>query len=153
MLRASGLFLILFTLSFLGGCASNLGGDTYSRGEARTPQRVEFGVVEYLRDVQIEGTDTKIGAATGAVLGGIGGSTVGGGRGKAAATVAGAVAGGVAGAAAEEVLTRTDGIEITVRLDNGEILAVVQQKSPRETFRIGERVRLLSVNGVMRVSH
>lgn len=153
MLRASVLFLLAFSVAMLGGCASNLSGESYSRGEARSPQRVEFGIVEYVRMVKIEGTDTKIGAATGAVLGGIAGSTVGGGRGKAAAAVAGAVGGGVAGAAAEEVLTRSQGVEISVRLDNGEILAVVQQHSATETFRVGERVRLLSINGTMRVSH
>ncbi len=33
----------------LGGCASNLTGDSYSRDEARTVQNVRLGTIEYLR--------------------------------------------------------------------------------------------------------
>jgi outer membrane lipoprotein SlyB len=40
--------------------------------------------------------------------------------------VIGAVAGGLAGSAAEEGLTRTQGVEITVREDDGSMRAYVQ---------------------------
>ncbi len=135
------------------GCASNLSGETYSREDARAQQRVEFGYVEYVRPVVIEGTDSKIGTATGAILGGIAGNTVGGGRGAAAATVAGAVVGGVVGSKTEEAATRAQGVEVTVKLDSGKIIAIVQQASPTETFNVGERVRLMTVNGNTRVAH
>src|SRR5690606_16776179 len=101
----------------LGGCASNLGGDTYSRAEARQVQTVRLGTIEMLRPVRIEGTKTPIGAGAGAVIGGVAGSGVGGGRGSAVAAVVGAVAGGLLGAMTEEGLTRTQGVEITVRED------------------------------------
>ena len=111
----------------LAGCTSNLSGDTYSRDEARRVQTVRLGTIESLRPVQIEGTKTPIGAGAGAVIGGIGGSSVGGGRGSAVAAVIGAVAGGMLGAAAEEGLTRTQGVEITVREDDGSLRAYVQE--------------------------
>ncbi|WP_271411329.1 glycine zipper 2TM domain-containing protein [Pseudomonas sp. Q1-7] len=137
----------------LGGCQSSLTGDTYSRDEARQVQTVRMGTIESLRPVKIEGTKTPIGAGAGAVVGGIGGSTIGHGRGSAVAAVVGAVAGGLLGAAAEEGLTRTQGVEITVREDDGSMRAYVQEVQPNEVFRVGERVRIMTVNGTSRVSH
>ncbi len=136
----------------LAGCTSNLSGDTYSRDEARRVQTVRLGTIESLRPVQIEGSKTPIGAGAGAVIGGIGGSSVGGGRGSAVAAVIGAVAGGMLGAAAEEGLTRTQGVEITVREDDGSLRAYVQEVQPNEIFRVGDRVRILTVNGTSRVA-
>ena len=137
----------------LGGCQSSLTGDTYSRDEARAVQTVRMGTIESLRPVKIEGTKTPIGAGAGAVVGGIGGSTLGGGRGSAVLAVVGAVAGGLLGAAAEEGLTRTQGVEITVREDDGTLRAYVQEVEPNQVFRVGERVRIMTVNGTSRVSH
>ena len=144
---------MLASLLALTGCASKLTGDTYSRAEARTVQTVRMGTIESLRPVQIEGTKTPIGAGAGAVIGGIGGSTVGGGRGSAVMAVIGAVAGGLLGAAAEEGLTRTQGVEITVREDDGSMRAYVQEVEPNQIFRVGERVRIMTVNGTSRVTH
>jgi outer membrane lipoprotein SlyB len=55
------------------------------------------------------------------------------------------------GAAAEEGLTRGEGVEITARLENGDLREIVQEAD--EVLKPGERVRLLSVNGQTRVSH
>ena len=137
----------------LGGCVSSLTGDTYSRGEARTVQTVRMGSIVSLRPVRIEGTKTPIGAGAGSIVGGVAGSGVGEGRGSAVAAVVGAVAGGLLGAAAEEGVTRTQGVEITVREDDGSMRAYVQEVQPNEVFRVGERVRILTVNGTSRVSH
>jgi outer membrane lipoprotein SlyB len=103
--------------------------------------------------VKIEGTKTPIGAGAGAVVGGVAGSAVGGGRGSIITAVIGAVAGGLLGAASEEGLTRTQGVEITVREDDGTMRAYVQAVAENEIFRVGERVRIMSVNGTSRVSH
>ena len=138
-------------LLVLGGCAQGLGGGTYSRTEARRAMTVQFGTVESVRGVQLEGTKTPVGPVAGAAVGGIAGSTIGGGSGRAVATVIGAVAGGLAGAAVEEGATRTPGVEVTVRLDNDQFLAVVQADEG-EGFRPGERVRILRDGGTTRVS-
>lgn len=150
--------VILFTAAFgaismVTGCASSLTGDSYSRSDARQVQTVRMGTIESLRPVRIEGTKTPIGAGAGAVVGGIAGSSIGGGRGSTVAAVIGAVAGGLAGAAAEEGLTRTQGVEITVREDDGALRSYVQAVNPNEIFRVGERVRISTVNGTSRVSH
>jgi len=141
---------VVFVL-LLGGCMSTLTGESYSRDEARRPQSVQFGMVEYVRPVVIEGTKTGVGAVSGAAVGGIGGSTIGGGKGSAAAAVLGAVAGGVAGGMAEESLTKRQGVELTVRLDSGQIIAVVQEVSSTTSFQVGDRVRVLTLNGETRV--
>jgi outer membrane lipoprotein SlyB len=155
LMRKSVLLVASFTALALtlGGCSSSLTGDSYSRDEARTVQTVRMGTIESLRPVKIEGTKTPIGAGAGAVVGGVAGSAVGGGRGSIITAVIGAVAGGLLGAASEEGLTRTQGVEITVREDDGTMRAYVQAVAENEIFRVGERVRIMSVNGTSRVSH
>lgn len=144
-------FLVLITTGLVG-CASNLSGDTYSRSDVRSVQQVQYGEIVTLRPVQIEGTKTPIGAGAGAVAGGIAGSTVGGGKGSAIMAVIGAVAGGVAGAAVEEGVTRSQGVEITVRLDNGKTVAIVQALSPNEKFVVGDQVRVMTNGSTSRVA-
>jgi len=154
-MRKSVLLVASFTAMALtlGGCTSNLTGDSYSRDEARQVQTVRLGTVESLRPVKIEGTKTPIGAGAGAIVGGVGGSAIGGGRGSIVTAVIGAVAGGLLGSMTEEGLTRTQGVEITVREDDGSMRAYVQQVQENEIFRVGERVRIMTVNGTSRVTH
>ncbi|MCB5186565.1 hypothetical protein LG200_00935 [Methylobacillus caricis] len=150
-MRTTKLLTAMTVLLVLTGCMSSNSGDVYSRDEARKTQTVRMGVVESVRNVRLEGTKTPIGGGAGAVVGGIAGSTLGGGRGQAITTVLGALVGGLAGAAAEEGVTRKDGLEITVKLDNGTMLAVVQEADVQ--FSPGDKVRLLDSGGVTRVSH
>ncbi|MEW5890553.1 MAG: glycine zipper domain-containing protein [Pseudomonadota bacterium] len=142
---------IVAIAALMSACASSKGGGAYERAQARQEMTVRLGVVESVRPVTIEGTKTPIGAGAGAAIGGIAGSTVGHGRGSTAAAILGAVGGGLAGAAIEEHVTKKEGVEITVRLDNGKLIAVTQEAD--EVFRPGERVRVLSGGGATRVSH
>lgn len=145
------LAVTLLAAAVLGGCASGTGGKDYSRDQTRSVQEVQLGVVESVREVNIEGTKTPIGAGAGAVVGGVAGSTVGSGRGSVVGATVGAVLGGLGGAAAEEAVTRQKGVEITVKLDSGRLIAVTQAAD--ETFQVGDRVRVLSGGGTTRVSH
>ncbi len=150
-MKISRLLVLLILSVFLAACASSQSGSVYSRDEARKTQTIRMGVVESVRTVRIEGTKSPVGTVAGGAVGGIAGSSVGHGRGSAAAAVVGAVVGGLAGAAAEEGLTRKDGLEITVKLDNGSMVAVVQEAD--EQFHPGERVRLVESGGTTRVTH
>tara|TARA_R110001599_G_scaffold222760_2_gene421915 strand:+ start:341 stop:835 length:495 start_codon:yes stop_codon:yes gene_type:complete len=143
--------LLLGAILTLGGCASSLTGDTYSRDDARAPQIVRMGTVESVRLVKIEGTKTAIGPIAGAAIGGVAGSGVGGGSGRAIASIVGALAGGMAGAAVEEGITRTQGVEITVTEDSGQTRAYVQAVQEGVSFAAGDRVRVMTVNGESRV--
>lgn len=145
------LSLILIAVVLLAGCASSKSGDVYSRDQARREQTVRMGLVESVREVLVEGTKSPVGTMAGAAVGGIAGSTLGHGKGSALTAVIGAVAGGLAGAAIEEGVTRRQALEITVKLDNGQFLAIVQEGDAAE-FRPGDRVRLLSTGGETRVT-
>ena len=155
MKQTNILALALISLSavILSGCAPGLGGSTYSRDQARQEQSIRTGVVESVREVQIEGTRSGVGAVAGGAAGGIGGSHMGDGTLSALGAVLGAVGGGLVGQAAEEGVTRRKGLEITVRLDNGSLVAITQEAEADEVFKPGERVRILSGGGVSRVTH
>lgn len=135
----------------LGGCASSMSGGAYPRAQARQAMEVKMGVVESVRQVQLEGTASGVGTVAGAAVGGVAGSNVGDGKGAIIATIIGAVAGGLAGSAIEEGATKKLGLEITVKLDDGRLMAVTQEAD--EEFRTGDRVRVLSNRGTTRVSH
>ena len=138
--------------ALITGCASTSSGSVYSGGQARQEQTVRMGVVESVRQVSIEGSKSGVGTIAGGAIGGVAGSNIGGGnRGSAVGTILGAVAGGVAGNMIEQGATKKQGLEITVKLDNGELRAITQEAD--EAFRSGERVRLLSGGGVTRVTH
>lgn len=153
--RTFYLLLLTAALGLSAGCAnSSLTGDTYTREDARKVQQVEFGSVMQVTPVVIEGDrEGLIGNAGGTIVGGIAGSAIGDGRGQAIATVIGAAIGGVTGQAAEERLTRKQGQEIQIQKDNGQIVSLVQEVRDQQFFNPGDRVRLLVVNGVTRVSY
>lgn len=144
------LMLIAISALMLSACASQ-SGSSYERSQTRGEQSIRLGVVESVRKVSIEGTKSGVGAVAGAAVGGLGGSNVGGGKGSTVGAVVGAVLGGVAGNAIENATTRQDGLEITVRLENGQLIAITQAAD--EVFRPGERVRIVSGSGVTRVTH
>ncbi len=143
--------LLLALVSLIAvGCAPSMSGDSYTRGAARQVQTVEEGEVIYVREVMIEGTKTGFGTLAGGALGYALGRTVGGGSGKQIAKTAGAVGGAMAGSVVEEKATQQKGLEITVKLDNGEVIAIVQAADVY--FDEGDLVRVLRrPNGEARV--
>ncbi|THC42841.1 glycine zipper 2TM domain-containing protein [Massilia sp. Mn16-1_5] len=148
-MKASTLFLLA---ALLAGCASpSPSGNVYRAYQTQNEQVVRTGTVESVRNVLIANPDSGVGTMGGAALGGLAGSTVGQGRGSAAASIVGAIAGGVLGQRTEANVNNRPGLEITVRLDSGELRAITQAAD--ELFRPGERVRLLSNGYMTRVTH
>jgi outer membrane lipoprotein SlyB len=129
----------------LAGCAS-------APDEGAPRQQVEVkeypGVVEAVREVEIDTPSSGAGPMAGAVVGGAVGGSVGSGRGASVGAVIGTVAGAVAGEAATQVTT--PGLEITVRLDGGRVVAITQPAG--ETFQPGDRVRVRSDGRTARVT-
>lgn len=142
---------LLLTIAALAGCASGMSGSTYTRDQARQVEDVRMATVESVREVLIEGTKSAVGTTAGAIVGGIGGSNVGSGKGSSVGAVLGAVTGGVVGSAIEEGATRQTATEITVKFDDGKLIAVTQAGD--EKFQPGDRVRVLTGSGVTRISH
>jgi len=105
----------------LGACAYPAGSGDYRAYQVAGEQTVRFGVVESVRPVRI------VGAIAGTILGGIIGHNI------------------------EQDVNQRPGVELTVMLDSGRYLAVVQ--APDEEFQAGDRVRVLSGRGATRVTH
>jgi outer membrane lipoprotein SlyB len=135
----------------LGACAYPQGSHDYAPYEVRGEQAVRFGVVESIRDVRLHGGESGVGAASGAAIGMVAGSNVGGGSGQIVGAIAGTVLGGILGSNIERSANEQMGVELTVLLDSGQYLAIVQGAD--EMFRAGDRVRVLSGRGATRVTH
>lgn len=146
LIQAIGALWAALWLVMLSGCSSSADGDVYSRDATHRSLNVQHGYVDSIRPVKIEGERGVIGPVSGSVLGGIAGSTVGGGHGQTVASAVGAIAGALAGGATQERLTREQGAEITVQLDNGELMSVVQTLDAGNPIRIGQRVRIARGN-------
>lgn len=136
----------------LSACATNQSGSNYHAGQAQHEMSVRLGVVESVRSVSLEAPKSGAGGLAGGVLGGILGSNIGGGnRGSAVGTIVGAIGGTLAGHAIEDAAGRKPGLEITVKLENGNLVAITQEAD--EQFSQGQRVRVLSDGRSTRVTH
>jgi len=149
---ARGFLALLCGSCLLSACASQ-SGTVYTRQQAQMAHSVEYGTVQRIEAVTLQGTRTGLGTIGGGGAGGVLGSTLGGGKGSALMAIGGAVAGAVGGTVAEEKLTTKPAIEIEVLLDSGEIRLVVQEAGD-ETFAVGDRVRVVQgADGSNRVRH
>ena len=121
----------------LMGCVSGLQGSSYSRSEALQIQDVEFGILLSTRPVVIQGTQSEKGQFPGAIIGGVAGSSIGEGKGKEIFMILGAVGGAVIGSMVEEKATRTQGLELSIRLDSSRIISIVQEVETVNEFQKG----------------
>jgi outer membrane lipoprotein SlyB len=110
---------------------------------AAPPVCHDCGTIEAVRQVEVKGEGTGLGAVGGAVVGGLVGSNIGAGRGKDAMTVLGAVGGGLAGHQIEKNVRKKVHFDVVVRFDDGTSRTFSQEQAP--AWRSGDRVRL--VNG------
>lgn len=143
--------LAITPLVFIAGCANKTASsNVYSYEQAQREQIVSMGTVVSTRPIVIQNDQSSgVGTLAGGALGGVAGSSIGGGRGQVLATIGGALIGGLAGNAVENQVGKTQGLEITVRLDNGETRVIAQAADIQ--FTSGQRVRLVSGNGPTRV--
>lgn len=142
--------LTLMTLLVSACMTDSRSGSVYSRDQARVTHSVYYGTILRVADVTIEGKSEGLGTLAGGAAGGVLGSSVGGGSGRAIATVGGAIVGALAGSAIEKSATTSAGVELEVELDNGELLAIVQEKDA--DYNVGDRVRVLKdARGTARV--
>jgi len=151
MTRFGGWMMAAACVAVLGGCAYPAGSYDYRGYQVMGEQSVRFGVVDSVRPVRLHAGETGVGTVGGAALGGLAGSTVGGGNGQVAGAIGGAILGGILGSNIEQSANQRPGVEVTVQLDNGQYISVVQEAD--EAFRPGDRVRVLSGRGSTRVTH
>jgi outer membrane lipoprotein SlyB len=145
-----GLALALVAALGLAACAPTAANTTYTAAGIGQAAQVRYGTIVGMRPVQIAGSQTGIGAATGGVAGGLIGSTIGGDwRARTLAGVGGALLGAGAGTLVERGVTQGQAVEFTIRPDGGgPDFTVVQtnelglQPGERVAVSFGDRVRL-----------
>ncbi len=138
-------------LAFVLTACSTTSPDVIKRENANRMETVLDGVVLSLRPVQVEGSQSGVGAATGGAVGGIAGSTIGSGRRDSqVGAVLGAVAGAVVGNTVERMATRENAVEILVQLRGGERRAIVQAQGS-ETLQPGDAVVIVTSGSRVRV--
>ncbi len=145
--------LCLVMLFGAAGCAQNPYGNAYNVGDAQTAQNVYTGTITKLNAVTLsgDGAESGIGTIAGAVIGAILGSKIGGGSGSQIASIGGGLAGAAAGNAAGSELSKRNGVNIVIELDDGQTIAVVQEVDPKMIFRVGERVDIFQQGRTVRV--
>ena len=142
MLKIKHVAVCMLALAMLSAGCTHYSGNTYSGSQVRSAQTVQYGTVVSVQPVTLEeDRPAVLGTVGGGVVGGVLGNMVGGGRGKTLATIAGAALGAAGGYAGEKALTKQNGLEITVELENGQQLSIVQAAD--QQFSPGERVRVL----------
>lgn len=153
-MKAVFVIISALMLALLGGCASNpmLGTGVaqssalgYTTGGALQAQSVQLGTIIALRPVVIAQSGNSLGGSLGALAGAAAGSQIGNGNGRLLAGVVGALAGAYAGQAAQGYVAQQQGVVVTVRLDNGNVVAMTQTAD--QPLQIGERVQLVQSYG------
>lgn len=150
-MKRSLLYISLAFALVIGGC-QRPGQNVYNYNEVGRSSLVNFATILAVREVNIRGKNTGLGAGVGAAAGGIAGSGMGRGSGRAGAMLAGAVIGGIAGALAEQAAANRMGLEYTLILETGVTMTVVQDRNEGErVFKPGDRVMLQVSGGTQRV--
>ncbi|RME69015.1 MAG: hypothetical protein D6781_09620 [Verrucomicrobia bacterium] len=146
------ILLSAVTLLLAPACVQSGGRTVYAPGQANRAMRVELGTVVGVRDVVIDGEANAIGRWGGGAVGAAAASGVGSGVGGRIATAAGGVAGAIVGEQVQKEVTKKPAWEITIALDNGQTIVVVQEKE-KGGFLDGDRVRVLMGQGTSVVMH
>ncbi|SIO16986.1 glycine zipper 2TM domain-containing protein [Halodesulfovibrio marinisediminis] len=145
------LLLVLLALAVLAGCTNKYNPNVYSGDQAMQADKISYGTITRMHAVTIKDENTGVGLVGGGIAGGVLGSQIGGGSGQVVGAVGGALLGAAAGALAEDEFQKTDGVQITVRLDSGGSVSIVQA-AEGSNFSVGQRVRVItSPNGRARV--
>ena len=142
------LTVFLLMVLVFSGCSLH-SGSTYERSEMGSPEYFKKGVILSVREVEIKGTESGVGAAAGATAGGLAGSTLGGNTAtRALGALGGAVVGGLVGHATENLITGGMASEFIIQPDKGEPYAIVQVND--QELKAGERVLIMD-SGKVRI--
>lgn len=142
---------LVLSAALLQGCAYRSHAENvYADTETQRAHSITMATVTAVRVVTIERAPTGTGGAAGANVGMALGSFAAKGQGSFVGSVLASVAGDLAGQAIESRVARLPGLEISLRLDGGQQISLVQAAD--EPFRKGDRVRVLSAEGKSRVT-
>lgn len=126
-------YILSVMLIVFSGCSNN-GTPEYDANSYNKVKRVQTGLVLESKLVTIK--DDGSGKFLGAIVGAVIGSTMGRGAGKTLATLGGGLAGGYAGTE----IGKANASELTVELNDGEVVVVVAKV---KNIVAGDRVRII----------
>ena len=146
--------IILYTsiLLLACGCAnSSLGPDTFDRDSAQRISNVLYGEVVSIKQVTIEGS-IKSGSIVGGLVGAAAGSGVSDSKPESeiGAVIGGAVGATLGGNLSKNIQSKA-GIQLTVNMDDGRTISVVQEIS-NYSFEVGDLVEVITTNNKTRIS-
>ena len=137
------LLTLIWLFIFLQTNCSLHSGSTYDRGEMGQPQSFSKGIIISERNVTVKGTESGVGAVSGAVIGGLGGSQVSDdGAISAIGAIGGAIVGGMVGAKAEELIMRDNASEFVIQPDVGDPFTLIQINDKK--LKVGNRVLIIN---------
>lgn len=137
--------LSVLSATTLTACTDTTSGSTYKRGETGNAFTVYRGTVLSVREVDVKGSESGIGAGAGAAIGGVGGSQVGGNKSmNIIGAIGGALIGGLIGYAAEKGITSETALEVIVQRDDGKTVGYVQATDDKSlNLQPGQRVIIM----------
>ena len=157
-MKFCSLVLIFVFSLFSSSCQSTSSQSRYPITSNGMAKQLDGGTIVDLREVVIDGTSSGLGAYGGAIGGSVAGRAIGAeasrtSLGTAVGAAGGMIAGGVVGPKIEKALTSKRAQELTIQMDEGGTIIVVQEiREPR--FNIGDPVRVDSnLAGAARVFH
>lgn len=132
-------FFVALVVSMVAGCTFPSSAPLVSKSAVGNVQVLDFGRVVATRDVVVDGEKTLLGISGGAAAhpGGYSAASTG----EVVAQAAAAVVGAVAGSAIEEAVTREKAQELTIELDDGRVVVIIQEV-PDGRFQQGDRVQV-----------
>ncbi len=145
-------FFILISIFLITACAQKIGGTDVNVNQTGIASSVTFGTVMSIIDVNVNDDNSGTAVLTtigGGVAGGFLGSEIGKGSGNTVAKIGGAILGAIAGSEMTKILNNQAGYQLTIRLDDGSIIAIVQGTDIK--FARGEKVQIITSNGKKRV--
>lgn len=145
-------YLTLIATSFLLTACATPSQNVYDFKEAGQATIVQFGTVLKVRNIEIKGENTGVGALAGGVAGAGAGSAIGSGDGQAFAMIGGALVGAVAGGLAEQAIQDQRGIEYTIVTENKKIITIPQYiKKDEPVYKKGSTVMVQTSGSYQRV--
>ncbi|MGZ9898586.1 outer membrane lipoprotein [Shewanella gaetbuli] len=130
---------------------------TYNRNEAVPVEKVIYGNIESVKNVTekqlVEDRNQGWRTFGGALVGGVIGHQFGGGSGQDVATVLGALLGGGIGHqyGNNQYYLEYKLVELIINLDDGTKVMVIQDLDPGMIFNAGDEVRVVYLQGYVRV--
>ena len=122
--------ILMATIALLlpvGACTSDISSSHYYTNSVGVAAQTIGGTVVSVRQVTLSSENEGGGALVGAALGGVGGYAIGGdSTAHTLGAIGGALLGGIAGNAAQKGLSSQQAYEYVVKLDNGNMVTVVQ---------------------------